>query len=65
MAQATEGAEKSFARTMRCVIVASLDRKARAMQHAGQARDEPGIFDAKGRVDRLVRLACGHAASCA
>ena len=30
--------------------------------HAGQARDEPGPFNAKGRFDRLVRLACGHAA---
>ena len=28
--------------------------------HAGQARDEPGPFNAKGRFDRLVRLACGH-----
>jgi hypothetical protein len=25
--------------------------------HAGQARDEPGPFSAKGRFDRLVRLA--------
>ena len=35
--------------------------------HAGQARDEPGPFDAKGRLYclmsfRLVRLACGHTA---
>ena len=31
--------------------------------HAGQARDEPGPFNAKGRFcDRLVRLACGHTA---
>jgi hypothetical protein len=30
--------------------------------HAGQARDEPGPFSAKGRFDRLVRLACGHTA---
>ena len=29
---------------------------------AGQARDEPGPFNAKGRFDRLVRLACGHTA---
>jgi hypothetical protein len=28
--------------------------------HAGQARDEPGPFNAKGRFDRLVRFACGH-----
>jgi hypothetical protein len=28
--------------------------------HAGQARDEPGPFNAKGRFDHLVRLACGH-----
>ena len=30
--------------------------------HAGQTRDEPGPLDAKGRFDRLVRLACGHTA---
>jgi hypothetical protein len=30
--------------------------------HARQAGDEPGPFDAKGRFDRLVRLACGHTA---
>ena len=29
---------------------------------AGQARDEPGPFNAKDRFDRLMRLACGHAA---
>ena len=29
---------------------------------AGQARDEPGPFNTKGRFDRLVRLACGHTA---
>ena len=28
----------------------------------GQARDEPGPLDAKGRLDRLVRLARGHPA---
>ena len=37
---------------------------------AGQARDEPGPFDAKGRLYclmsfRLVRVACGHTASLA
>ncbi len=30
--------------------------------HAGQAPDEPGPFNAKGRFDRLVRVACGHTA---
>ena len=35
--------------------------------HAGQARDEPGPFNAKGRLYclmrfRLVRVACGHTA---
>ena len=34
--------------------------------HAGQARDEPGPFNAKGRFDclafPLMRLACGHTA---
>ena len=29
---------------------------------AGQARDEPGPLNAKGRFDRLVRFACGHTA---
>jgi hypothetical protein len=29
---------------------------------AGQTRDEPGPFNAKNRFDRLVRLACRHAA---
>ena len=27
---------------------------------AGQVRDEPGPFNAKGRFDRPMRLACGH-----
>ena len=29
---------------------------------AGQARNEPGPFNAKGRFDRLVRFPCGHTA---
>ena len=29
---------------------------------AGQTRDEPGPFNAEDRFDRLVRLACSHAA---
>ncbi len=31
-------------------------------KNAGQAPDEPVPFNAKGRFDRLVRVACGHTA---
>ena len=49
-----QGNDQSILRQFLCKVDIAHD--------AGQTRDEPGPFNAKSRFDRLVRLACSHAA---